>query len=159
MPLSAHWLKDLIPVVQKCHSLFLLMNCLHVVLEGICYERLHGRTISQVRRILLGENLTLQKQVKLNFAFKVMLVNQGETAFFLRASKTHCNFCFLKWFVYGVFLLVRNSSRRKQLDTVCYSILKEPCSPGRGLLLFSSTPRNETGDMPRENCQTVPVML
>ena len=37
--------------------------------------------------------------------------------------------------------------------------LKESCSPGRGLLLFSSTPRNETGDMPRENCQTVPVTL
>ena len=33
--------------------------------------------------------------------------------------------------------------------------LKEPCSSGRSLLLFSSTPRNETGDMPRENCQTV----
>ena len=30
--------------------------------------------------------------------------------------------------------------------------IKEPCSPGRGLLLFSSTPRNETGDMLRENC-------
>ena len=27
------------------------------------------------------------------------------------------------------------------------------------LLLFSSTPWNETGDMPRENCQTVPVTL
>ena len=37
--------------------------------------------------------------------------------------------------------------------------IKEPCSPGRGLLLFSSTPRNETGDMPRENCQTMPVTL
>ena len=37
--------------------------------------------------------------------------------------------------------------------------LKEPCSPGRGLLLFSFTPRNETGDMSRENCQTVPVTL
>ena len=36
--------------------------------------------------------------------------------------------------------------------------IKEPCSPGRGLL-FSSTPRNETVDMPRENCQTVPVTL
>ena len=34
--------------------------------------------------------------------------------------------------------------------------IKEPCSPGRGLLLFSSTPRNETGDMPHENCQIVP---
>ena len=37
--------------------------------------------------------------------------------------------------------------------------IKEPCSPGRGLLLFSSTSRNETVDMPRENCQTVPVTL
>ena len=37
--------------------------------------------------------------------------------------------------------------------------IKEPCSPGRGLLLFSSTARNETGDMPHENCQTVPVTL
>ena len=27
------------------------------------------------------------------------------------------------------------------------------------LLLFSSTPRNEMGDMPRENCQTVSVTL
>ena len=31
--------------------------------------------------------------------------------------------------------------------------------PGRGLLLFSSTPRNEAGDTPRENCQTLPVTL
>ena len=37
--------------------------------------------------------------------------------------------------------------------------LKEPCSPGRGLLLFSSTPPNETGDMPRGDSQTVPVTL
>ena len=37
--------------------------------------------------------------------------------------------------------------------------IKKPCSPGRGFLLFSSTPRNETGDMPRENCLTVPVAL
>ena len=36
---------------------------------------------------------------------------------------------------------------------------KEPCSPGRGLLLFSSTLRNKKGDMPRENCQIVPVTL
>ena len=38
-----------------------------------------------------------------------------------------------------------------------YSSFNEPCSPGRGLLLFSSALRNQTGDMPRENCQTVPV--
>ena len=38
--------------------------------------------------------------------------------------------------------------------------LKDPVhAPGRSLLLFSSTPRNKTGDMPRENCQTVPVTL
>ena len=38
-------------------------------------------------------------------------------------------------------------------------LVKEPCSPRRGLLLFSSTPRNGTVDMPRENCQTVLVTL
>ena len=30
---------------------------------------------------------------------------------------------------------------------------KETCLSGCGLLLFSFTPQNETGDMPRENCQ------
>ena len=37
--------------------------------------------------------------------------------------------------------------------------VKEPCSPRRGLLLFLSTAQNKTGDMPRENFQTVPVTL
>ena len=36
---------------------------------------------------------------------------------------------------------------------------KEPCSPGLGLLLFSSTPRNETDDKPRKKYQTVPIKL
>ena len=36
---------------------------------------------------------------------------------------------------------------------------KEPCSPGRGLLLFLSTPHNKTGDMSHEHCQIVPVTL
>ena len=43
--------------------------------------------------------------------------------------------------------------------TSTWRLFKEPCSFGRGLLLFSSTPRNETSDMPRENCQVVPVTL
>ena len=47
------------------------------------------------------------------------------------------------------------------LEAEILKIFKEPCSPiaRRGLLLFSSTPRNETVDMPRENCQTVPITL
>ena len=45
------------------------------------------------------------------------------------------------------------------IEKILVDTFKEPCSPGRGLLLFSSTPRNETGDLLRENCQTVPVTL
>ena len=54
-------------------------------------------------------------------------------------------------------MIIKRNVKQSANKCIVVVAVKKPCSPGCGLLLFSSTPRNETGDMPRENYQTVPV--